>query len=149
MHVTWDPADGSETVEFDFDPDEDLFSKEAEDIEKLYGSPIEQWSNGLRMSEAKARRLLLWWHLRQAHRRLAFKDVPDFRLRQLKVEMSVSELQKLWKRLSQMKMDDDKADSLRQAFEIDIRDAMEREGVIVGDVVGEGLLSGNLPARAN
>lgn len=151
MHVTWNPEDESEPVEFDFVADDDLMSDEAEEIEKAYGAPIEQWANGLRMSEIKARRLLLWWHLRQTHRKLALKDVPRFRPRQIKCQMSVVELQELWKRLSQMKMDEDKMDSLRAAFEIDVRDAMEREGLITGEVVGDevDLLSGNLSAPSS
>ncbi len=151
MHVTWDPEDDSAKQEFDFVADDDLMSDEAEEIEKAYGAPIEQWANGLRMSEVKARRLLLWWFLRQTHRKLALKDVPKFRPRQIKCQMSVVELQELWKRLSQMKLDEEKQESLRAAFEIDVRDAMEREGLIVGDIVGEDvdLLSGNLPAPSN
>lgn len=148
MHVTWDPEDGGDKVILEFKPDDDLGSKEAEEIEKLFGSPIEQWINALRMKSAKARRLLLWWMLRQNHRKLMFKDVPDFKLRQMKVEMDVPELQELWKRLSQMKMDEDQMEQLRSAFEIDIRDAMEREGVLIGDIQGEeiDILEGNLPA---
>lgn len=148
MHVTWDSEDGSDVVELEFKPDNDLLSKEAEEIEKLFGAPIEQWINELRMKSAKARRLLLWWMLRQNHRRLAFKDVPDFRLRQMKVEMDVEELRELWKRLSQTKMDEDKRDALRAAFELDIRDAMAREGVLLGDIVGSemDILEGNRPA---
>ena len=148
MHVTWDPEDGGEVIVLEFKPDDDLGSKEAEEIEKLFGQPIEQWVNELRMKSAKARRLLLWWMLRQNHRRLAFKDVPDFKLRQMKVEMDVAELQELWKRLSQTKMDEDRLDALRSAFEIEVRDAMEREGVLLGEIAGEemDILEGNRPA---
>lgn len=136
MHITWDPEDGTDPVGFDFVADDDLMSDEAEEIEKAYGAPIEQWANGLRMKEVKARRLLLWWHLRQTHTRLALKDVPKFRPRQVKAEMSVAELQELWARLSKTKMDDDTMERLRSAFEIDVRDAMEREGTLVeGDVL--------------
>jgi hypothetical protein len=148
MHVTWDPEDGGDVVVLEFKPDDDLGSKEAEDIEKIFGAPIEQWMNELRMKSAKARRLLLWWMLRQNHRKLAFKDTPDFKLRQMKVEMDVQELQELWKRLSRMKMDEGKLDDLRAAFEVDVRDAMEREGVILGDIPGEeiDILEGNRKA---
>ncbi len=105
MHVTWNPEYGGEVIELEFKPDDDLMSKEAADIETQFGAPIEQSINELRMKRVKARRLLLWWMLRQNHRRLAFKDIPDFRLRQLTVEMDVEELRELWKRLLQTKMD--------------------------------------------
>lgn len=144
MHVTWDPEDGSGPTEFEFDP-EDLLSKEAVRIEKEYGEPIEQFVNGLRIKEARARRILLWWHMSQAHPSLAFRDVPDFRMRQLKCEMNVAELQVLKDRLARTKMDDEQRERLDAAFEVDMRDAMEREGLLEGDLVGSDVV---LPKQA-
>jgi hypothetical protein len=144
MHVTWDPEDGNPPIEFEFDADDDLMSKEATLIEAEYGQPIEMWTNGLRGKEAKARRLMLWWHLRQSHPKLAFKDVPDFRMRQMKVEMNVGELQELWKQISKNRMSDERREQLEGAFETSIRDAMEREGIVTGDIVGEDGSPGNL-----
>lgn len=135
MHVTWDPADGTEPATFTFDP-EDLLSKEAVRIEKEYGQPIDQWTAKLQVKEAHARRVLLWWHLMQTHPHLQFRDVPDFRMRQLKVEMDVEELQRLSKRVQSMKLTDDQREQVAAALELDIREAMEREGgVVSGEVV--------------
>lgn len=134
MFVTWDPEDGSEVVTFDFD-EGDVGSKEAIRIEKAYGEGWESWLNGLRIKEAAARRCLLWWWLTQTHPHLPFRDVPDFKMRQLKVEMNSGEIRSLTKRMLLMKMDDDKRDMLQQALELDLREAMEREGVVEGDVV--------------
>lgn len=137
MFVRWDPEDGSEPRTYDFDP-EDVLSKEAQAIEKAYGgNPWEIWLNNLRVKEAFARRVLLWHLLRQEHRSLRFEDIPDFRMRQMKVEMSVSELRALKSQVDRMKLPEDQREQVIMAFDIDIRDAMEREGVLVGDVVEE------------
>lgn len=142
MYVKWDPADGSAPTEFEFDP-EDMMSRDAVLVEKEYGQPIEMWVNGLRAKEAKARRILLWWHMRQAHPQLPFKDVPDFRMRQMTVEMNVAELRELWKNIARSKMDEERRDQLQVAFETSIRDAMEREGIYEGEVTMDGPV--NLP----
>lgn len=144
MWVTWNPEDGTEPVEFVYDPDE-LFSKEAVMIEKQYGEPIDSFFNGLRMKEARARRILLWWWMRKTHGNLQFKDVPDFRMRQMKCQMSVTELRELWNRLAKTKMEDERREDLRAAFEVDIRDAMAREGLLEGDVE-EGVVALPKPA---
>lgn len=144
MQVTWNQEDGSPPVKFEFDP-EDVYSKEAADIEKVYGDPWEQWLNGLRVKEAKARRVLLWHHLRQAHRGLTFKDTPDFRMRQLKVEMNSKEIIEIRDRMARTKMEDDTRERLNAAIEVDLRDAMAREGTLEGDIVEEPT---NLPKLA-
>lgn len=142
MFCTWDPREpGVEPTTFNFDSEE-LYGHEAKLIEKHYGESIEQFLNALRMKEAKAREVLLWWHLSQTHPHLQFKDTPRFRLAQLKVEMNVAELRELSKRLTQMKMDDERREAIQAAFDIDIREAMAREGLIEGDVVD------NLPKPA-
>ncbi len=135
MHVTYNPElENEPTHEWHFDP-EDLLSKEAIAIEKEYGAPIDQWMNGLRTNEAKARRLLLWHLLREKNPRLQFRDTPDFRLRQFKVQMDVAELRKLRDRVSAMKMDEDQRETILNAIDVDIREAMEREtGVMEGEI---------------
>ena len=144
MYVRWDPENGEPVREFDFDP-EDTLRSDAKLVEKHYGKSWEVWLNNLRIKEADARTVLLWHLLRQEHRNLRFEDTPDFRMRQMKVEMSSAELRDLMKRTERMKLSDDERDQLRMAFEIDIRDAMEREtGVHEGEVVE----AGNLPKPA-
>lgn len=135
MHVKWNPEDGTDPIEFEFDP-EDVLSKEATEIEKAYdGDGWETWLNNLKAKEAKARRVLLWWYLRQTHHGLPFKDVPNFRMRQLKVEMSSSEIMELRERMARTKMDEGLRDRLDAAIEVDLRDAMAREGMVEGDIV--------------
>jgi len=135
MFVTWKPEDGSEDRTYDFDPD-DLLTSEAKAIEKAFGGTWEEWLNGLRTGNAKARQILLWHLLRQEHRSLRLDDIPDFRMRQLKVEMSVRELRELLETVSKTKMDDRTREMAVSAIERDIVEAMEREtGVMSGEVV--------------
>ena len=137
MYVRWDPENGEPVREFAFDP-EDVLRSEAKAIEKQYGKSWEQWLNNLRIKEADARTVLLWHLLRQEHKGLNFNDVPDFRMRQMKVEMSSAELRELMKRTEKMKWTDEERDQLRMAFEVDIADAMQREtGVYEGTITDE------------
>lgn len=136
MDVSYDPEDGSEKRSWQFDP-EDLLTSEAIAIEKAYGEGSEQWLQALRTNEAKARRVLLWHLLRQEHRTLAFKDTPDFRKRQLQVQMNVAELRELASKIGRMKLNEDTKEQLTAAIEVDIRDAMEREGVFEGEIAEE------------
>ncbi len=147
MYVRWDPENGEPVREWEFDP-EDLLKSEAKRIEKQYnGKSIEVWLQGLKMKEVSAREVLLWHLLRADHRNLAFADVPDFRMRQMKIEMSSAELRALQNRLEKMKFTDDERDQLRSAFEIDFADAMRREtGVHEGEVVDT---SGELVPKAS
>lgn len=136
MFVTWKPENGENDVNWDFDPDE-LLNSESRAIEKAYGESFEQWMNGLRLSEAKARAVLLWHLLRQAHPKVRFEDTPDFRNRQLKVEMSSSEIVKLRDRMSRTRMNDDRREALMAAIDVDLQDAYGREGKAVdGDLFG-------------
>jgi hypothetical protein len=135
MYVTYDPElENEPSREWNFDP-EDLGSRDAIQIEKEYGSAIDQWVNGLRTNEAKARRLLLWHLLRETNPRLQLRDTPDFRLRQFKVQMDVAELRKLRDRVAAMKMDEDQREMVIGAIDVDIREAMHREtGVMEGEI---------------
>lgn len=128
MLVTWNPENGEDEQRWTFDP-EDVLRKDAEKIETLYGEGWEPWLAALQVGSIKARSVLLWYMLYLVHPRLSYKDVPDFRVRQLKVEMGTLELKKLWERLSKMKMDEDRMETLRSAFEVDLKDAMVREGI--------------------
>lgn len=132
MQVTWDPENGEEVQRWTFDPD-DVLRSDAKKIEKHYGGAWDAWVQGLRLSETHARAVLLWYMMKTVHPSLRFEDVPDFRIRQLKVEMGVRELKELFERAKKMKLDADDREAFDAAFEIDMREAMEREG-IVGEV---------------
>ncbi len=128
MLVTWDPEDGTEKQTWQFDPD-DVPRKRATEIEKLHGAGYDQWIVALQSGEIGARAILLWYMMTDVHPKLQFKDVPDFRVRQLKTEMTVAELRDLWKRIKRMRLSDDKMADLEAVFEISLEDAAEREGL--------------------
>lgn len=132
MLVNWDPEDGEQPQTWRFDPN-DVLRKEAQAIEQQYGEGYDQWLQALRVGQIKARTVLLWHMLRQVHSKLRFEDVPDFRVRQLTVQMDVGELRDLWTRLSRTKMSPELRAQLEAAFEVDLRDAMARDGMD-GDV---------------
>lgn len=133
MQVEWDPENGEEKRTWQFDPD-DVFRKDAQQIEKHYGGTWDQWRAGLMTGEINARTVLLWYMLHLLHpNKVRFDDVPDFRVRQLKTEMGTVELKNLWKRAARMKFDPDVREAFDSQFEADMADAMKREG-IDGDV---------------
>jgi hypothetical protein len=126
--VTWDPRDGSEPQAWPFDPDEVEYL-DAKKIEQHFGGSWEQWVAQLQMGSIQARAVLLWYILYQVHPKLQFKDLPKFRVAQLKVEMGSVELQKLWKRVSRMKsLTDEERAAFEAQFETDMHDALVREG---------------------
>lgn len=140
MFVTYDPRDGSEPRTWDFDPDE-ITRKQGEAIETAMGlvgnSPVsfEVWLSLVQAGNMRARTVLLWHLFRLEHQSLAFKDMPDFVRKQLKVEMSVAELRALRDQIAKTKMDGQTKEIFEAQFERDIRDAMEREtGVIDVDL---------------
>lgn len=138
MFVTWKPDEESEARTFDFDPD-DVTRKEGEAIEKAMGGQMpsfEMWLAAVQAGNMKARTILLWHLLKQEHRGMQLNDVPDFRRRQLKVEMSARELIQLRDKIGKTKMDDATREAFQAQFDADIAEAMEREGgVVSGEVV--------------
>jgi hypothetical protein len=141
MQVTWDPEDGTPKRVFQFD-EGDILRSDAEQIEKHYGSEWEHFINGLRIKNAKARAVLLWYCLKtemkeQGHSiKLRFEDTPDFRMRQLTVEMNSDELRALYAQISRSKMNDDTRDAFEAAYQRDLQDAMIREGKAAeGDLI--------------
>lgn len=147
MFVTFDPEDGSEPRTWVFDPD-DVDRRQGEDIEKAMGTiagapaSFDAWLELVRGANMKARTVLFWHLLRLDHRSLAYKDTPNFKRRQLKVEMSVAELRELYERISKTKMADETREAFEAAFDRDIAEAMEREtGVISGEIEESGKAS--------
>jgi hypothetical protein len=130
MDVTFDLEDGSQPKTWTFDPD-DVLRSEATAIEKAYGSSWEEWINALRIRNAKARTVLVWHLLRQDHPKLKFDDTPDFRMRQVKVEMSSTELKAIYDQMSRTKMDEDLREAFENAYQRDYQDALLREGKAV------------------
>lgn len=127
MQVTWKPEDGEPDKVWQFDP-YDVGRKDAMAIEKQYGSSWDRWVHGLRLGEIHARAVLLWHMMKQVHPRLQFNDIPDFRVRQLDVQMGVAELKELYERAKKIRLDPEERERFEAQFEVDMRDALEREG---------------------
>lgn len=145
MYVTFDPEDGSEKREWTFDPD-DVLRSEAAAIEKAYGASWEEWINALRIKNAKARTVLIWHLLKgDGHAKLRFDDTPDFRMRQVVVQMSSAELRELHEQIARTKMDDDLREVVDAAFNRDFQDALIREG---GAVEGEIMRISDVPKES-
>lgn len=135
MHVTFDPENGEPVQEWDFDP-EDVLRSEATAIEKAFGGPWEQFITQLRVRDAKARTVLIWHCMKQDHPRLKFEDTPDFRMRQVKVEMTSQELMDVYQQMIRTRIPEDIKDAFEAAFQRDYQDALEREGkAMTGEVV--------------
>lgn len=128
MYVAWDPENGEEKQEWQFDPG-DVTRKNAILIEKHYGAAWDKWLAGLMLGEISARAVLLWFMMHLQHpNKIRFDDIPDFRVRQLKTEMGSLELKDLWERAKKMKLDPDQREMFENQFEYDLRDALFREG---------------------
>lgn len=138
MFIYWQADGEAEPTVFEFDPDE-VSSKEGQAIEKAMGGnapSFDMWFELVRAGNMRARTILLWHLLAQAHPKLQLTDVPDFKRRQLRIEMSVAELQKLRETIGKTKMDETTREAFDAQFDRDIADAMEREtGVISGEIV--------------
>lgn len=134
MDVTFDQEDGNAPLHWTFDPD-DVLRSEAAAIEKAFGGPWEQFINQLRVKDAKARTVLIWHLLRQQHPNLRFDDVPDFRMRQVKVQMSSTELRDLYDLMVRQIKDEDIKEAFQTAWNADYQDALLREGkAIEGEI---------------
>lgn len=141
MFVEWDPEDGSDPQTWDFDPN-DVLRKDAALIEKHYGGGgWDAWLQGLRIGEINARVVLLWYMLKLVHPKYRFEDVPDFRVRQLKVQMGVRELKELYERAKKTKLAPDVREAFESQFEIDMQEALDREGVEGEAKIVDGVLA--------
>lgn len=108
MRVTWRPDSEPEQV-WQFDPD-DIMESQAEAIQKKYGGAYESFAAGVRDGDARARRILLWHHLRQTHPSLRLEDVPDYRRKQLLVEYDTDELLLIRDRILTSNLSDEEKD---------------------------------------
>ncbi len=122
MRVTWKPEGEPEQV-WQFDPD-DLFESEAELIQKRYGGRYSDFADGVRGGDSKARRILLWHHLRQTHPTMRLEDVPAYRRKQLVVEYDVDELLLIRDRILASDLSDEDKDSHLVAVERELSERM-------------------------
>lgn len=128
MFVMWDPENGEDKQEWVFDAG-DVPRKMAQLIEKHFKGTWDQFIAGLMSGDISARAVLLWYMMATVHPAVKFEDIPDFRVRQLSIEMGVSELKDLWKRAQRIKLDTDQREAFNAQFEEDMRDALKREGM--------------------
>lgn len=130
MHITYQPEDAKdgEHQVWDFDPSR-VRAGEAELIERRFGGHYDQWRDGVRSGNVKARRILLWHLMRKQHHTLRLEDVPDFYMSELLVEHSVTELIELLNRMEKSTMDETTREQIRVGLDLEIKDAMMREGI--------------------
>lgn len=143
MWVTYKPEDQPDDAaqRWEFNPDR-VRTSEAEIIEKRYGANWDTWRNDVRAGSARARRVLLWHLIRRQHPHLRYEDTPDFLMVELLVEHSVAELLELKERLAKVKLDDESTrEQMITALDIEITEAMAREGVDELDDVESGKAS--------
>jgi len=131
VFVQYKPKDGDPQT-WDFTP-EDVFEDDAELIEKHYGGEWDQFVDGLKSGQARPRRVLLWYLTRQVHPKLRFEDTPRFRMGELTVEFSSSELRDLADRLDRTDrtgLSDEvlsELDAAGRRLQVELTDALLRE----------------------
>src|SRR5205085_6764143 len=93
MFVTYSPDDG-DVVQWEFAASE-VTASQAEEIERAYSEPWDQFLVAVFSGGIRARRHLLWFLLKQEHPRLLYLDTPDFKIGELECEFDKNELQQL------------------------------------------------------
>jgi hypothetical protein len=76
---------------------------QAERIETLAGATYDAWLNGVRMGNAKHRRVLLWVCQTIEHPMFRWDDTPDFYVDELTVEMERAEIADLLDQVGNLK----------------------------------------------
>lgn len=132
MFITYQPEDGDKQT-WDFDPDR-VRQGAAELIEKRFGTGFEEWKQGVLVGNSKARRVLLWHLIRQTHHTLRYEDTPDFMMRELLVEQSVAEVAEMRDRVLKAKMSDELREQVLTGLDLQLADALAREGVEEAEV---------------
>lgn len=122
MKVTYTAGEGDITV-WDFDPDE-VPQSQAEMVEKRYGKNWDSFLVDVRAGSAKARRVLLWHLLRQAHHTLRYEDTPDFKMGAVKVSHSVEELLEVRERVEKSNLPDEDREGILAALDVEISEGM-------------------------
>jgi hypothetical protein len=124
MIVTYSPA-GQPQKSWQFVP-EDLSESVAEVIERRWGGDTptyEAWQQAIMHGQSRARRVLLWYLQWTDHPSLRLEDV-DPKRSELKVEFTVSEVQRMLARVQASKrMDQDDKAKLIEALEIQLESA--------------------------
>lgn len=131
MFVQYKPKDGDPQT-WDFVP-EDVYEDDAELIEKHYGGEWDSFIDGLKSGQARPRRVLLWYLTRLTHPKLRFEDTPRFRMGELTVEFSSTELRALadaLDRADRTGLSEEvlaEMDAAGRRIQVDLTDALLRE----------------------
>ncbi|MFD9706213.1 hypothetical protein [Lentzea sp. NPDC059081] len=101
MFVTYSPDDG-DVQQWEFAASE-VTASQAEEVERAYGEPWDQFLVAVFSGGIRARRVLLWHLMRAEHPTLLYADTPDFKVGELECEFDKTELQQLRDKAAQDK----------------------------------------------
>lgn len=122
MIVTYSPEDGP-AQRWEFAPRR-IRARQAEEIERRYGSGWSSWVSDVHTGVISARRVLLWHLIRRDHAGLRFDDTPDFAVGELELALDAAELTELRdKTASRTDVEPEVRDLAVQAIEAQIADA--------------------------
>ncbi|MFY1660908.1 hypothetical protein [Micromonospora sp. WMMD1274] len=127
MIVTYKP-EGGEAQEWEFRPGR-VKSSEAEILQRRFGGTWDEFAVGVLKGDIRARRIMLWHLLRQAHNTLMFEDMPEFYMDELVVEHTKHELGEMRNNVEKLSsLTDDERAGMLAALEIQIEAAPEGLG---------------------
>lgn len=128
MYVEYKPKDGEPSA-WDFTPGE-VFQEDAEQVEKHYGRNWDDFLDDVRSGNARARKVLLWHLIRQDHPKLPFADAPRFRMGELVVHHSSTEIRELLDKVHKLDasgVDEERRQAIVAGLNVDLTDALLRE----------------------
>jgi hypothetical protein len=133
--VTYRPTGGDEQS-WDYDRDQVKASR-AEAIERRFGASWEQFNLGVMQGSMKARRVLLWYLSTLTHPNLRYEDTPDFAAGELVCQFSSTELLGLRERAMKANLSDDDREAMLVGLDLELTEAMAREGLDEADGSGK------------
>lgn len=143
MYVTYRPEGGDEQS-WEFDPDR-VRASAAELVEKRYGESWAMFLAGVQQGSIRARRVLLWHLIRRDHHTLKYEDTPDFYAGEVEVQYDAAELLAMRDAVMKAEVPDKEREQVLTALDMEITDAMAREGAATDD--GEPEPVGKAPSK--
>lgn len=131
MFVSYNPADG-DAQRWVFDPDQ-VRAAEAELVEKRFGESWALFLAAVQQGSVRARRVLLWHLTRRDHPFAKYDDTPDFRVGEMEVEYSFVELRAMREVVMKAEVPDAEREQVLTALDLEITEAMAREGITEAD----------------
>lgn len=127
MQITYTPEGSTDRQTWSFDHGR-VRASAAEMIEKRFGDNWDAFVAGVQSGNMRARRVLLWHLMTQAHPGLKFEDVPDFFADEVKVEFTTAELTAIRARMEKAKVAEDVRERTLAAIDTELAEAAVREG---------------------